>query len=154
MLDYNKTIEALELPRVVPDTNIYKSDPYDVTTRFDQVFWFGDFNFRLDVKRAVIDELLHNKNKDSLRSILHYDELTKKLQEGSIFKGFKEAEISFLPTYKFDIGCDVYDSSAKQRTPSYTDRIIYKSRQKGDIFWCPVSIDCESETQTGHSERT
>ncbi|XP_059494226.1 phosphatidylinositol polyphosphate 5-phosphatase type IV isoform X1 [Stegostoma tigrinum] len=134
MLDYNKTVEALELPRVVPDTNIYKSDPYDVTTRFDQVFWFGDFNFRLNVKRAVIDELLHNKNKDSLRSILHYDELTKKLQEGSIFKGFKEAEISFLPTYKFDIGCDVYDSSAKQRTPSYTDRVIYKSRQKGDIF--------------------
>ncbi|XP_043576578.1 phosphatidylinositol polyphosphate 5-phosphatase type IV isoform X1 [Chiloscyllium plagiosum] len=134
MLDYNKTIEALALPRVVPDTNIYKSDPYDVTTRFDQVFWFGDFNFRLDVKRAVIDELLQNRNVDSLRSILHYDELTKKLQEGSIFKGFKEAEISFLPTYKFDIGCDVYDSSAKQRTPSYTDRIIYKSRQKGDIF--------------------
>ncbi|XP_072344988.1 phosphatidylinositol polyphosphate 5-phosphatase type IV isoform X2 [Scyliorhinus torazame] len=107
---------------------------YDVTTRFDEVFWFGDFNFRLDVKRAVIDELLDSTAGDSLRSILHYDELTKKLQEGSIFKGFKEAEISFLPTYKFDIGCDVYDSSAKKRTPSYTDRIIYKSRQKGDIF--------------------
>ncbi|XP_078406333.1 phosphatidylinositol polyphosphate 5-phosphatase type IV [Cetorhinus maximus] len=134
MLDYNKIIEALALPRVVPDTNVYRSDPYDVTTRFDEVFWFGDFNFRLDVKRAVIDELLHSNIEDSLRSILHYDELTKKLQEGSIFKGFKEAEISFLPTYKFDIGCDVYDSSAKKRTPSYTDRIIYKSRQKGDIF--------------------
>ncbi|GCB85307.1 hypothetical protein scyTo_0025918, partial [Scyliorhinus torazame] len=92
----------------------------DVTTRFDEVFWFGDFNFRLDVKRAVIDELLDSTAGDSLRSILHYDELTKKLQEGSIFKGFKEAEISFLPTYKFDIGCDVYDSSAKKRTPSYT----------------------------------
>ncbi|XP_067868162.1 phosphatidylinositol polyphosphate 5-phosphatase type IV isoform X2 [Heterodontus francisci] len=144
MLDYNKTIEALALPRIVPDTNIYRSDPYDVTTRFDEVFWFGDFNFRLDVKRAVIDELLHSNTADSLCSILHYDELTKKLQEGSIFKGFKEAEISFLPTYKYDIGCDVYDSSAKNRTPSYTDRIIYKSRQKGDIlvvkYGCCTSI--------------
>ncbi|XP_067826092.1 phosphatidylinositol polyphosphate 5-phosphatase type IV [Heptranchias perlo] len=146
MLDYNKTIEALALPRVVPDTNVYRSDPYDVTTRFDEVFWFGDFNFRLDVKRAVIDELLRSGTKDSLSSILHYDELTKKLQEGSIFKGFKEAEINFLPTYKFDIGCDVYDSSAKKRTPSYTDRIIYKSRQRGDVL--VVKYGCCSSIKT------
>ncbi|XP_069775926.1 phosphatidylinositol polyphosphate 5-phosphatase type IV isoform X2 [Narcine bancroftii] len=135
MLDYDKTIKALELPKIIPDTNIYRSDPNDVTTRFDNVFWFGDFNFRLDVKRAVIDELLcSSNNKDRLCCILHYDELTQKLQEGTIFKGFKEAEISFPPTYKFDTGCDVYDSSAKKRTPSYTDRIIHKSRQKGDIL--------------------
>uniref|UniRef100_UPI00398EDD49 phosphatidylinositol polyphosphate 5-phosphatase type IV isoform X2 n=1 Tax=Pristiophorus japonicus TaxID=55135 RepID=UPI00398EDD49 len=118
----------------------------DVTTRFDDVFWFGDFNFRLDVKRAVIDELLHSNAEDNLSSILHYDELTKKLQEGSIFKGFKEAEINFPPTYKFDIGCDVYDSSAKCRTPSYTDRIIYKSRQKGDIL--VVKYSCCSSIKT------
>ncbi|XP_072096520.1 phosphatidylinositol polyphosphate 5-phosphatase type IV isoform X1 [Mobula birostris] len=134
MQDYNKTIEALALPRIVPDTNCYRSEPNDVTTRFDNVFWFGDFNFRLDVKRAVIDELLHSSTKDNLCSILHYDELTKKLQEGSVFKGFKEAEINFPPTYKFDLGSDVYDSSAKKRTPSYTDRIVCKSRQKGDIL--------------------
>uniref|UniRef100_UPI00398F4C3F phosphatidylinositol polyphosphate 5-phosphatase type IV isoform X1 n=1 Tax=Pristiophorus japonicus TaxID=55135 RepID=UPI00398F4C3F len=146
ILDYNKTIEAMALPRIVPDTNVYRSDPYDVTTRFDDVFWFGDFNFRLDVKRAVIDELLHSNAEDNLSSILHYDELTKKLQEGSIFKGFKEAEINFPPTYKFDIGCDVYDSSAKCRTPSYTDRIIYKSRQKGDIL--VVKYSCCSSIKT------
>lgn len=39
---------------------------------------------------------------------------------GSIFKGFEEAEIHFLPSYKFDIGKDTYDSTSKQRTPSYT----------------------------------
>ena len=39
---------------------------------------------------------------------------------GSIFKGFQEASIHFLPTYKFDIGCDAYDTTSKQRTPSYT----------------------------------
>lgn len=41
---------------------------------------------------------------------------------GSIFKGFHEAPIQFLPTYKFDIGCDIYDTTSKQRTPSYTVR--------------------------------
>lgn len=39
---------------------------------------------------------------------------------GSIFKGFQEPDIHFLPSYKFDIGKDSYDTSSKQRTPSYT----------------------------------
>lgn len=41
---------------------------------------------------------------------------------GSIFKGFQEPDIHFLPSYKFDIGKDTYDSTSKQRTPSYTVR--------------------------------
>lgn len=39
---------------------------------------------------------------------------------GSIFKGFQEPDIHFLPSYKFDVGKDSYDSTSKQRTPSYT----------------------------------
>lgn len=39
---------------------------------------------------------------------------------GTIFKGFQEPDIHFLPSYKFDIGKDSYDTSSKQRTPSYT----------------------------------
>lgn len=41
---------------------------------------------------------------------------------GSIFEGFHEGPVHFLPTYKFDIGCNVYDTTSKQRTPSYTVR--------------------------------
>lgn len=39
---------------------------------------------------------------------------------GSIFRGFQEPDIFFLPSYKFDLGKDTYDSTSKQRTPSYT----------------------------------
>lgn len=37
--------------------------------------------------------------------------------------GFKEAPISFPPTYKHRIGESIYNLS---RTPSWTDRILYK----------------------------
>ena len=39
---------------------------------------------------------------------------------GNIFQGFQEGRINFRPTYKFDIGKETYDTSAKNRIPSYT----------------------------------
>ncbi|XP_062446688.1 phosphatidylinositol polyphosphate 5-phosphatase type IV isoform X2 [Rhea pennata] len=64
-LDYNKTIQALALPKNVPDTNPYRSSSSDVTTRFDEVFWFGDFNFRLNKDRETVDSILkQNLGKD------------------------------------------------------------------------------------------
>ena len=33
----------------------------------------------------------------------------------------------FPPTYKYDVGSDEYDTSEKARTPSYTDRILWRS---------------------------
>ncbi|KAL7063578.1 hypothetical protein AAHC03_0343 [Spirometra sp. Aus1] len=55
------------------------------------------------------------------------------LFEGQIFEGFEEGEISFLPTFKFDINSDSYDTSEKQRVPSYTDRILYRSKRNEDV---------------------
>ncbi|XP_006640692.1 phosphatidylinositol polyphosphate 5-phosphatase type IV [Lepisosteus oculatus] len=133
ILDYNKIIEALALPRDLPDTNPYRSSSSDVTTRFDEVFWFGDFNFRLNEDRTGVESILKQDLGSDMSRLLQYDQLSKEMKDGSIFKGFEEAPIQFLPTYKFDIGCDTYDSTAKQRTPSYTDRVLYRSRQKDDI---------------------
>lgn len=42
---------------------------------------------------------------------------------------FSEQEINFPPTYKFDKGTKVYDTSEKQRIPAWTDRILFLSRQ-------------------------
>ncbi|XP_051040850.1 phosphatidylinositol polyphosphate 5-phosphatase type IV isoform X2 [Phodopus roborovskii] len=108
---------------------------WDVTTRFDEVFWFGDFNFRLSGGRVAVEAFLKRDPVDVL-ALLQHDQLTREMKKGSIFRGFEEAEIHFLPSYKFDIGKDTYDSTSKQRTPSYTDRVLYKSRHKGDI--CPM----------------
>uniref|UniRef100_A0A3Q2VH84 Inositol polyphosphate-5-phosphatase E n=1 Tax=Haplochromis burtoni TaxID=8153 RepID=A0A3Q2VH84_HAPBU len=133
ILDYNKIVEALALPKGLPDTNPYRSTPSDVTTRFDQVFWFGDFNFRLDKDRSEVEAIISSTVGGDMSPLLEHDQLSKEMKEGSIFKGFQEASIHFLPTYKFDIGRDVYDTTSKQRTPSYTDRILFRSRQANDI---------------------
>ena len=39
---------------------------------------------------------------------------------GHAFCGFSEQPITFYPSYKFDPGTDHYDSSEKQRVPSWT----------------------------------
>lgn len=49
------------------------------------------------------------------------------------FKNFLEGRITFEPTYKYDINTDNYDTSDKCRIPSYTDRILYRTRQKGGV---------------------
>ncbi|XP_012733957.2 phosphatidylinositol polyphosphate 5-phosphatase type IV [Fundulus heteroclitus] len=133
VLDYNKIIEALALPKSLPDTNPYRSSPSDVTTRFDQVFWFGDFNFRLSKPRADVEAIMKRAAGGDMSPLLEHDQLSEQMKDGSIFKGFQEAPVRFLPTYKFDIGCDDYDTTSKQRTPSYTDRVLFRSRQANDI---------------------
>ncbi|XP_012884824.1 PREDICTED: 72 kDa inositol polyphosphate 5-phosphatase [Dipodomys ordii] len=136
LMDYARTIQALALPRTVPDTNPYRSSAADVTTRFDEVFWFGDFNFRLSGGRRAVEAILKQDLEVDVPALLRHDQLTREMKKGSIFKGFQEPDIHFLPSYKFDIGKDTYDSTSKQRTPSYTDRVLYRSRHKGDI--CPL----------------
>ncbi len=43
-----------------------------------------------------------------------------------LYGNFKEADINFSPTYKFDLRFD--DTYAKHRTPAYTVRIGNKKR--------------------------
>ncbi|EAR86607.2 endonuclease/exonuclease/phosphatase family protein (macronuclear) [Tetrahymena thermophila SB210] len=46
------------------------------------------------------------------------------LDKAAVFKFLYEKRIHFLPTYKFDSGTNIYDTSKKQRVPSYCDRIF------------------------------
>ena len=64
-----------------------------------------------------------------IRSLLAHDQLYKQQHLQKSFTGYKEGTITFLPTYKYDIGTTgVFDSSEKKRTPSYCDRILWRMK--------------------------
>ena len=116
----------LNLPKILP---MRSSRHKEISDKFDCVFWSGDLNFRLEQSREVVIREV----KDSGTSVLDFDQLNFLRQEGLIFKGFHESTISFPPTYKYDVGTNKFDTSSKQRTPSYTDRILYKSQKSTTI---------------------
>jgi len=64
-----------------------------------------------------VDQLKYNE-------LLDYDQFKQVQKEEKFLKDFNEGDIDFPPTYKFDVGSDVYDTSDKQRIPSWTDRIL------------------------------
>lgn len=67
----------------------------------------------------------------TLSSLLVHDQLhAQMLSRKAFHDGWREGTIDFLPTYKYDVGSvGVFDSSEKQRGPSWCDRILYRTRK-------------------------
>jgi len=126
--DVKRIIHALDLPR---NLNIRHKNK-DVTTNFDMVFFCGDLNFRLSEPRANLLRWIESTSfplpEHLPHGFMHTDQLTQALSDCAAFKGFREAKITFPPTYKYDPGTQQFDTSSKQRAPAYTDRILYKFR--------------------------
>lgn len=114
----------IDLPRV--DTGDIKETEERATDRFDRVVWMGDFNYRVELEREEVDDLLA---RNKLPELLKFDQLQQAMgaaRPPMAFRGMAEAHIKFPPTYKFDPGTLTYDTSSKQRVPSWTDRVLYK----------------------------
>lgn len=67
----------------------------------------------------------------TLDSLLSHDELHNQQKERKAFHdGWREGPITFLPTYKYDVGSvGVFDTGDKKRGPSWCDRILYRTRK-------------------------
>ncbi|XP_076455140.1 phosphatidylinositol polyphosphate 5-phosphatase type IV-like [Babylonia areolata] len=138
LLDYHRVTRELRLPRPVTDKHVHPAIKQpDVTARFDCVFWCGDLNFRLERRRVAVEgkvsQMTDSDDIPHFEELLGADQLSKYITEGKIFEGFQEGRINFQPTFKFDINSDKYDSSSKMRIPSYTDRILWRTRKKNQV---------------------
>lgn len=67
----------------------------------------------------------------TITSLISHDQLLTQQKKGTAFhRGWREGQISFLPTYKYDVGSvALFDTSEKQRGPSWCDRILYRTRR-------------------------
>lgn len=102
----------------------------DIATSSHHVFVFGDLNFRTkfgdekqhddNVKRAL--NMIENKD---FSSLYKFDELQAALAAGDLLVNFNTLPCNFPPTFKVHREPGVLYTL--QRTPSYTDRILYKS---------------------------
>ena len=81
----------------------------------------------------------------SLRWLTDRDQLNKARTVGQVFQGFDEGALRFKPTFKFDNDSNRYDTSAKERVPSWCDRILYKPSR------CSL-LDYDSVMDVMHSD--
>ncbi|KAG2181008.1 hypothetical protein INT43_008590 [Umbelopsis isabellina] len=89
----------------------------------DHLIWVGDLNYRIGLTESEVKSSLRQRN---LESLIEYDQLSIERAAGRTFQVFNEGTLDFLPTYKFDVGTNRYDTSEKRRAPAWTDRVLWR----------------------------
>ena len=149
-------------------------DRYDVTLSSHHVFLLGDLNFRT---RFPPGQLAHQSSPDrggsstslgnngekktsasveramalieagNFKELYRYDELEAGLARKDLLSGFETLPCHFSPTFKV-LRQDGF-TYKQQRTPSYTDRILYRSATPG--FLKPLAYEpCPQFTSSDH----
>lgn len=82
----------------------------------------------------------------TLRSLLTHDQLRAQQRKRKAFHdGWREGDINFLPTYKYDVGSvAMFDSGEKKRSPSWCDRILYRTRLDYEAYHRRVKQEAEA----------
>lgn len=154
---YKRTVElrkihdGIRLP-FAPDECIPGSCRFDSV---DFIFWAGDFNFRLSEERKSVEKIVkkvlkaEHVREDEIKNLLAWDQLTR-YKMVTTLRDFEEFPISFLPAYKYDPRTHTYDTSRKQRIPSYTDRILFRSKTSGAKILCKIYGSPENTVSSDH----
>ena len=102
-----------------PSSTFDRGDDASSTTLPDPDDFIQDPSHDPASLQAILDSLLPH---DQLRHVQR--------KKRAFHDGWREGPITFLPTYKYDVGSmGMFDSSEKKRAPSWCDRILYRTRR-------------------------
>lgn len=66
---------------------------------------------------------------NTLGPILEKNQLIVQKEAGNVFNDFIEGDITFPPTYKYDLFSEDIERSEKCRAPAWTDRVLWRRRK-------------------------
>ncbi|KAJ8552693.1 hypothetical protein K7X08_020086 [Anisodus acutangulus] len=137
--DQRRNADVCEIMRRTHFSSVFDTDADQPQTipSHDQIFWFGDLNYRINMLDAEVRKLVAKRQWDEL---LNNDELVKELRCGHVFAGWKEGVINFAPTYKYEINTDRYVGETpregeKKRSPAWCDRILWLGKGIKQLFY-------------------
>ncbi|KAL5862550.1 hypothetical protein ACOSQ3_000064 [Xanthoceras sorbifolium] len=125
--EQRRNSDVYEIIRRTHFSSVFDTEQPLTIPSHDQIFWFGDLNYRLNMLDAEVRKLVALKRWDELVSS---DQLINGLRSGHVFDGWKEGVINFPPTYKYEINSDRYvgenpKEGEKRRSPAWCDRILW-----------------------------
>ncbi|KAL2548004.1 Type I inositol 1 [Forsythia ovata] len=125
--EQRRNSDVYEILRRTHFSSVFEVDQPQTIPSHDQIFWFGDLNYRINMLDWEVRKLVAKKDWTEL---LNHDQLIKELRSGHVFDGWKEGAINFAPTYKYEINSDRYvgenpKEGEKKRSPAWCDRVLW-----------------------------
>ncbi|KAK4295648.1 hypothetical protein Pmani_031812 [Petrolisthes manimaculis] len=102
--------------------NITSNSPPKTIKDHEHIYFLGDMNYRINPCDMNIREVASS---GEFKLLLQHEQLTQQKNAKRIFHKFKEGNILFKPTFKYDVDSDEWDSSEKARQPAWCDRILW-----------------------------
>ncbi|CAA0838099.1 Type I inositol 1-4-5-trisphosphate 5-phosphatase 2 [Striga hermonthica] len=140
--EQRRNSDVLEIIKRTHFSSVFDIDQPQTIPSHDQIFWFGDLNYRINMLDGDVRKLVDKKQ---WAELLNNDQLSKELRNGHVFDGWKEGIINFAPTYKYEINSDRYvgqnpREGEKKRSPAWCDRILWFGKGIKQLFYKRAEI--------------
>uniref|UniRef100_A0A7N0U3U7 Inositol polyphosphate-related phosphatase domain-containing protein n=1 Tax=Kalanchoe fedtschenkoi TaxID=63787 RepID=A0A7N0U3U7_KALFE len=140
--EQRRNSDVHEIIRRTRFSTVLDADQPQTIPSHDQIFWFGDLNYRLNMSDAKVRKLVDKKQ---WAELINCDQLSKELRRGRVFDGWKEGAINFPPTYKYEINSDRYagenpKEGEKRRSPAWCDRIVWLGKRIKQVWYKRADI--------------
>ncbi|CAN1334004.1 Type I inositol polyphosphate 5-phosphatase 2 [Linum perenne] len=141
--DQRRNSDVYEIIRRTHFSSVLDKDQPQTIPAHDQIFWFGDLNYRLNKLDTEVRKLVAQKQWDELKN--SDQQLIRELRSGKAFDGWREGNINFPPTYKYEIDTDRYigenpKEGEKRRSPAWCDRILWLGKGIKQVFYKTADI--------------